>query len=218
MEPAFWTERWQKNDIGFHQKSAHDLLVRYWPQMNVPEGSAVLVPLSGKSLDMVWLAEQGHEVFGIELSQVAIDAFFVERGLVPATVPVDGGVLKMGGPYSLLCGDFFKTRPAQTAHVSAVYDRAALVALPPAMRKDYAQHLMSLIKPGTKTLLIGLDYDSLQMEGPPFAVARDEIEALYRPYGTVEVLEERDVIGTHPHFKARGATSLIETAYRLERR
>lgn len=218
MDPAFWTERWNNSDIGFHQKSVHDLLVKYWPQMHVPSGAAVLVPLSGKSLDMVWLASEGHEVFGIELSELAVDAFFAERGLAPAAVHVDAGVLKMGGPYSLLCGDFFKTTPEQTAHVGAVYDRAALVALPPAMRGDYAHHLMSLVKPGTGTLLISLGYDSGQMDGPPFAVARDEVEALYRPYGTVEVMEEREVIGTHPHFKARGVTSLIETAYRLERR
>ncbi len=218
MTPQFWTDRWQKNDIGFHQKSVHDVLQKYWAELGVLPGASVLVPLSGKSLDMVWLAERGLEIFGIELSQLAVDAFFEERGLVPAAVEQLSGQLKMGGPYMIWCGDFFAVPPSATAHVSAVYDRAALVALPPDMRAAYARHLMTLTPPGTRMLLIGLDYDSTLMTGPPFPVPRSEVETLFDPYASVRLLEEREVIATHPHFKAKGVTSLRESAYTLERR
>ena len=218
MDPQFWTGRWRDNDIGFHQKAVHDLLPRYWPELSVAPGAAVLVPLSGKSLDMVWLADQGHEVFGIELSELAVDAFFSERGLKPASVAQAAGTLKLGGPYSLYCGDFFKVPPQATDHVAAVYDRASLVALPPDMRKAYAQHLMALTPRGAKVLVISLDYDAARMNGPPFAIPRAEVEALFEPYAGVRFLEEREVIGTSPNVRAKGVTSLLEAACVLERR
>jgi thiopurine S-methyltransferase len=218
MTPQFWTDRWQKNDIGFHQKSVHELLQAHWSKIALQPGAAVLVPLAGKSLDLVWLASRGCDVFGIELSELAVNAFFSERGLVPATVQQTHGQLKMGGPYSLWCGDFFAVPPAATAHIKAVYDRASLVALPPEMRPAYAKHLMSLTRSGTQMLLISLDYDPGAMTGPPFSVPRAEVDSLFGPYASVRLLEVRDVIATHPHFQARGIRSLRESAYALERR
>lgn len=218
MEPQFWTERWRNNDIGFHQKSVHDLLPKYWAELGVKPGSSVLVPLSGKSLDMVWLAGQGLDVFGIELAELAVDSFFAERGLKPAAIAQGEGLLKMGGPYSLWCGDFFKVPPSTTAHVSAVYDRAALVAMPPDMRAAYARHLMALTPCGARILLVSLDYDGAQMNGPPFPVPPSLVESLFQSGASVRLLEEREVIATHPHFKAKGVTSLRESAHLLERR
>ncbi len=83
MDPAFWQERWKNQDIGFHQPEFHALLQKYWSRLDLRPGSPVFVPLCGKSLDMVWLAQQGHRVIGAELSELAIDDFFAERGLDP---------------------------------------------------------------------------------------------------------------------------------------
>ena len=77
---------------------------------------------------------------------------------------------------------------------------------------------MALTPRGAKTLLISLDYDSTQMNGPPFPVPRAGIEALFQPHASVRLLEDREVIATHPHFKAKGVMSLRESAYVLERR
>ena len=217
MTPEFWKDRWKKNEIGFHQKSVHELLERFWPEVNAKPGASVLVPLAGKSLDMVWLAECEHDVFGIELSEIAVNDFFAERGVTPAVVEQKSGVLKMGGPYSLWCGDFFAVPETATAHIGAVYDRASLVALPPAMRTAYAKHLMALTPKGVKVLLIALDYDPSQMSGPPYPVPRAEVFELFQPYCNVRLLEDRDVIETHPQFKSKGVTSLLEAAYLLER-
>ena len=218
MTPDFWTERWQKNDIGLHQKSVHDLLQAHWPALGVASDAAVLVPLAGKSLDMVWLAEQGHGVLGIELSMLAVESFFAERHLSVVRLANAAGTLIHGGPYAMICGDFFAVPPDVTAHIGAVYDRAALVALPPGMRQDYARHLMALTPAGAKMLLIALDYDGTQMSGPPFPVPPAEVETLFQPHAQVRVLQTREVIGTHPHFAAKGIGSLVETAYLIEKR
>lgn len=217
MTPDFWTERWKKNEIGFHQKSVHELLERYWPEVDAKPGSSVLIPLAGKSLDMVWLAENGYEVFGIELSELAVSDFFKERGLKPDAVSQDSGTLNFGGPYTLWCGDFFAVPASATAHIGAVYDRASLVALPPSMRAVYAKHLMTLTPKSTKMLLISLDYNADQMNGPPFPVPPTEVIQLFQPYASVRLLEEREVISTHPQFKSKGVSSLRESAYVLER-
>src|SRR5215213_63441 len=83
MEPNFWAERWNKNEIGFHQRDINASLRAYWPTLGIARGAEVFVPLCGKSLDMLWLREQGHSVLGIEFVETAVRDFFAENGLTP---------------------------------------------------------------------------------------------------------------------------------------
>jgi thiopurine S-methyltransferase len=218
MSPEFWHGRWIKNDIGFHQKTVHDGLAAHWRPLELPTGSDVLVPLSGKSLDMVWLAEAGHSITGIELSDIAVDDFFKERGLTAASVARDGAVLKMGGPYALWCGDFFKIPASAVSHVSAVYDRAALVAMPAQLRDAYANHLIALTPRNAPMLLVSLDYDPSEMTGPPFPVTETEVERLYSKAFNITHVARHDVIATNPNCAKRGLTQLIETVSILRRK
>ena len=83
MDADFWHARWQENRIGFHLPETHHLLVRYWPVLQTVPGERILVPLCGKSLDMLWLLEQGCRVTGIEISRIAVEAFFAENRIEP---------------------------------------------------------------------------------------------------------------------------------------
>ena len=130
MDPTFWLDRWQRADIGFHQGAAHHFLARHWGELHVPRGASVFVPLSGKSLDMVWLADQGHDVLGVELSELAVEQFFAERSRRPAVVSQGRFKVRRAGPYEIWCGDFFSFDPADTRRIGGVFDRAALVAMP----------------------------------------------------------------------------------------
>jgi thiopurine S-methyltransferase len=159
MDPAFWRARWQSNDIGFHQPHIHELLQEHWPGLKLPPGSTVFVPLCGKSLDMVWLAQQGHRVIGAELSELAIDDFFAERGLSPTTTTTGDFVVKSADAYEIWRGDIFELPNEATAGVAGVYDRAALIALPPSLRRRYAEKLTALLPSPAPILLITLDYD-----------------------------------------------------------
>ena len=218
MEPAFWHDRWENQDIGFHQADIHALLPKYWPRLELTSDAPVFVPLCGKSLDMVWLAQQGHRVIGAELSQRAIDDFFAERRLAPTTRASGSFVVKSAGPYELWCGDFFELPREAVAGVGGVYDRAALIALPQALRDQYAATLASLLPAQTRTLLITLEYEQSQMAGPPFSVPGDEVRALFAGSHQLEGLECRDVLDGHPHFQQRGLTALKEGAYLLRRK
>ncbi len=204
MEAPFWHERWAKHEIGFHMPKPHAALERYWSSLKLDRGSRVFVPLAGKSLDLVWLARAGHQVVGIELSSVAVDEFKAEH---PGESAID-----------LRCGDFFDLTPDTLGPIDAIFDRASLVALPPAMRRDYAAHITALSKPGTQTLLVTMEYEQSQMKGPPHAVLENEVQSLYGAHPDIETLERIEVLADYPRMIERGVTALAERVYRLTRR
>jgi len=217
MDPEFWHQRWRDNRIGFHQPTLNPHLLRHWPRLGVAPGRCVFVPLCGKSLDMCWLSE-GHTVLGVELSEKAIEDFFHQSALAfTRTEQAPLSVYQAGG-ITLLGGDFFDLQPAQTRAVSAVYDRAALIALPEPLRRAYAGKLAALVAPGTPMLLITLDYDQSAMSGPPFSVPADEVEALFAADWELETLERRDILDDEPRFRERGLSRLSEAVYRLIKR
>ncbi|MFZ5933484.1 thiopurine S-methyltransferase [Pseudomonas putida] len=214
MEPAFWQQRWADNQIGFHQAQVNPYLQQYWPQLQLAPGSRVLVPLCGKSLDLAWLAGQGHRVLGVELSRQAVQAFFREHGLEPQVAQQGAFEVWRSGDVELWCGDFFALRAADVADCVALYDRAALIALPPEMRVDYMR-LLSQVLPTGAGLLVTLDYQQELLAGPPFSVADDEVRHGFAGW-QVEALEAQEVISQSPKFLQAGVKSLVERVYRVK--
>lgn len=207
MEAEFWLERWQRNQIGFHRASVHPLLTRLWQSLGIAPAASVLVPLCGKSLDMLWLRGQGHPVTGVERVGDALAQFVVENGLdLPAA---NGGYA--GGGWNLVESDWFAV--ALPEPLPAFYDRAALVALPPDLRKAYVEKLVSLLAPGATGLLITMEYDQRQMNGPPFSVPAAEVREHYAQAAEVRELARNDILAEEPHFAERGLTALHEVAW-----
>ncbi|MEJ5279111.1 thiopurine S-methyltransferase [Pseudomonas sp. C 49-2] len=215
MEPKFWQERWARNQIGFHLSEVNPYLQRHWPQLAVAEGSKVLVPLCGKSLDLVWLASHGLRVMGVELSEQAVEAFFSEQNLVPRITRRSAFTVYQADLIEVWCGDFFALDAEALVGCAALYDRAALIALPPLMRAQYAEHLSRLLASGCQGLLITLDYDQTQKAGPPFAVTDDEVKVLFGSDWTLRALQEQDVLEESWKFVQEGVTRLDERVYRL---
>lgn len=217
MEHDFWLQRWREGQTGFHQARVLPLLQKHWPAVGVPRGGRVFVPLAGKSLDMLWLAEQGHRVLGVELSPVAVEQFFAEQHLTPAVHASRYGTHHVAGPIELICGDAFGLDEAVLADCAGVYDRAALIALPPALRVRYCRELQARLPAGCRGLLVTLEYPQEQMAGPPFSVAEPEVVQHHAPDWHVRRLERRDILSQEPGFAARGLTALSTVVYRLER-
>lgn len=216
MQPDFWHKRWEQNLIGFHQQHINPYLQQYWPALGVPAGTRVLVPLCGKSLDLAWLVGQGWRVLGVELSERAVQDFFNEHGRV-AQVSRQGAfeVYRSEG-IELWCGDFFDLTPADTADCTAFYDRAAIIALPPAMRERYVAHLQALLRSPCTGLLITLDYDQDVLPGPPFAVPDEEVQRLYGEHWRLRTEATDEVLAQSPKFIQAGATRLLERVYSLQ--
>lgn len=218
MDPEFWHARWAANEIGFHQREINAHLQRHWRKLGLARGSRVLVPLCGKSLDLLWLAEQGHFVVGVEISEFAVSAFFRENDLQPVVRREDGYSRWSCDGIEILCGDFFDLQPDRLGSLDGCYDRAALVALPGSLRPRYAARLAALLPAGSHGLLVTMDYLQSDMEGPPFAVSSREVGQLFDGAFDVGHLEQFDALAAHPGFRDRGLDTLTEHVWRLHRR
>lgn len=213
MKTDFWLERWERQEIGFHQDEINPHLVQHWKELSLTPGATVFVPLCGKSRDMLWLRRQGHVVRGVEISPIAAQAFFEENGYVPSHLVGGKHEHYEADDVRISCGDFFDLSRDDLKEVAAVYDRASLVALPPEMRERYADHLAEILPAGAKMLLLTFDYPQAEMPGPPFAVSPREVAALYGDRATVRLLAEHDTLAQNPRFQERGLSRLREGVF-----
>lgn len=223
MDAEFWLNRWREGRIGWHHDKPIPLLLQHWPALGVPRDARVLVPLCGKSPDMLWLAQQGLRVIGVELSAIAIESFLAENNLqarmrtssdgthYDVTHAPDGGI-------EIINGDVFDIDRATLSSCGAIYDRASLIAMPSPVRERYAREVYGGLPRGCRGLLITLDYPPEQMDGPPFSVDEDEVQHLFAANWDIERLERRDILASQPHFSEQGVTALHTAVYRLQRR
>lgn len=218
MEHDFWLQCWREGRTGFHQARVEPQLQKYWPGLALPAGSRVFVPLAGKSRDLPWLAQQGQRVLGIELSPLAVQQFFAEQELTPQVHTSRYGRHHVAGAIEIICGDVFGLDEAALHDCVAVYDRAALVALPPALRARYAAEIYARLPPGCQGLLLTLEYPQAEMAGPPFAVAQAEVRALFGQRWELDLHEQRDLLAQEPKFAARGLSAMGSCVWRLRRR
>jgi thiopurine S-methyltransferase len=179
MHHDFWHQKWENNEIGFHLPDANPLLVKHFSTLNLKQGARVFLPLCGKTLDIAWLLAQGYRVAGAELSAIAIEDLFHRLNLIPTITKLGEITHYSATNIDMFVGDIFKVTPAMLGSVDAVYDRAALVALPEDMRKTYSTHLMALTNKVAQ-LLICFEYEQSLHAGPPFSICADEVERHYQ--------------------------------------
>jgi len=217
MQKEFWLERWQQNQIGFHQEEGNPALREFAGELEIAPGDLVFVPLCGKSRDLEWLQQQGYRVLGVELSTIAANDFFVEHGKEVSITSRDKFQSYRSDDIEILCGDYFDLDAEMFTDVRAVFDRAALIAMPPEMRPAYADKIAALLLPGTRILLVTMEYPDNQMQGPPFSVPEDNVRNLYGKNFSISVLQENDILAREPRFRERGLTSMVEKIYLLQK-
>lgn len=241
MQAEFWLEKWAQPNPGWIQEKTNSRLIRYWSSLGLDANAPVLVPLCGDSIDMDWLVASGHRVCGADLSLTAIQAWAQRHDLTLEEVKADGradslmrwnvsagtevfvqteaaqGAVEQLAP-QFLCGDFLSLSAGDLPMPpQAVYDRAALIALPSDMRKMYAAKLMELLQPGCRILLITLAYDQQKMKGPPFSVEDEEVEKLFSAGFIIERLGSSggpEIVG---NLSGRGLDSANESVFLLTR-
>ncbi len=212
MNPEFWHKRWQEKRIGFNQSAVNPLLTEYINHLDLAAGSRIFVPLCGKSIDMVWLAAQGYDVVGVELVETAVQEFFAEQNIQPivsqhAENPVIKryqGQLVDGDEQrtiTLWVVDIFALTSTDIGIIDAIYDKAALIALPADMRPDYSEQIRK-VSDNAPQLLITLDYDQSKKEGPPFSINGEQLQQYYgNHYQLCELASEPASIGSAPDLK-----------------
>ena len=224
MEREFWLEKWRATKPGFHQEKVNSRLQKYWGLITQelelaiePNEKTVFVPLCGSTIDMRWLTENGCDVLGVEFSEVACRKYFTDNDFEFTESTNSSFSVFKGEQIQLWQGDFFALQPQDLSNVTAVYDRASLIALPPAMRQRYAQHLSALLIPGCQMLLISMDYDETKMKGPPFSVNEEEVHLLFKDTFSIERIGHSsgpDIVG---NLSSRGLDTLTEKVYLMKR-
>jgi len=228
MEKTYWHQKWDDEKIGFHQSDVNKRLVQYWPTLSLSasrlencDKGCVFVPLCGKSLDMVWLHQQGHAVLGVELSGKAAQAFFNENQLSVVIRHEEQFTVYEGTGEALgitiMVGDFFDLTPADCKSCVALYDRAAMIAMENDIRVSYASHLATLMPALSQGLLLTISYDQSQMQGPPFSVSDENVKKLLTDSFTIKELVRYSGPERLGNLKDRGLETLDERVYLLKR-
>jgi len=201
-----WLQRWQEGNIGWHEGQGNAGLQKYWKQ----SGKRVLVPLCGKSLDLIWLAGQGNDVVGVELSEIAVKAFFDENEIAYTLRegPLKAYVAKAPA-ITLYCGDFFEF---SAERFDALYDRGALIALPLEIRRDYVAHLRTLLAENAAQLVVTVEYDESVATGPPFSVPASELSGYWPELERVAAYD--DIANCPPKFRKAGLDRMLEVVWR----
>lgn len=206
----FWLDRWKTGRIGFHQEGVNPKLIEFWPML--PKGSKVLVPLCGKSNDMIWLAEQGHQVTGVELSSLAVIQFLGDNDLAYETY--QQGELKIhtvtGLPLRIVEGDYFLFNDTE---FDACYDRAAMIAMPDSKRTEYVRHTLQRLSSTASVLLVSLHYDG-DKQGPPFSVDDGSVVSLWGEQ--IQKIASENLALTNPQLKEEGHTIFEESVWRIQ--
>jgi len=212
MEPNFWHNRWQTNQTGWHERTVNPLLITHFASLNVPPGGRVFIPLCGKSLDLGWLLSCGYALAGVELSELAVTQLFADLGMEAHISRVGKHRLFHAEKIDIFVGDLFDLSREILGPVDAIYDRAALVALPEAMRERYTAHLKTITALAPQ-LVIGYEYDQTVVPGPPFSVTADELHRHYNDSYTLTPLARLDVPGG-----LKGKCPATEHVWKLEKR
>lgn len=194
MDKNFWLQKWEKNDIAFHESESNPALVKHFKVLALEEGSRVFVPLCGKTLDIAWLLSRGYRVAGAELIETAVEQLVAGLGVKP-DISLAGPVKHYSAPnVDIFVGNIFDLSKDTVGPVDAVYDRAALVALPEDVRGRYTEHLMAITDQAPQ-LLLSFEYDQSVMEGPPFSVSNDEVKRHYRRHYDMALIESTSIPG-----------------------
>lgn len=210
MDVEFWLQRWEKNEIGFHNLEANPLLVEYFNELSLDKGCRIFLPLCGKTLDITWLLSEGYCVAGAELSRAAIEQLFEELGVAPDIKNLGNVIRYSAKNIDIFVGDIFELSRKVIGPVDATYDRAALVALPAEMRPKYKSHLLNITGTAPQ-LLLTYEYDQNLMQGPPFSVSHDEVKMHYIDEYKVSLLKNINIPGG-----LKGKCAAIESVWLLK--
>ena len=216
MQSEYWISLWERDETRFHQAEVNPVLQQLWPTLELPKEKGVLVPLCGKSLDMRWLEAQGHQVWGVEIAEKPIIEFFAEAGEKAVFEPGMNNIHSYRGERTIIYfGDYLELQTPDVKGAGAVYDRAALVALPPDQRAHYADHILRIIPELAVIVLLTIEYDQSLRDGPPFSVPEAEVKEIYGARASVELVSRAPTRALPPEFIEAGVKDPVQCVYKI---
>ena len=147
---AEWKEKWDRGLTGWHTDKVDARLKQYLSMLTdgKEQPASILVTWCGKSVDIPWLCEQGYNVVGVEISEIAVKQLFEENGIPYDTA--QEGEFKIhkasDRPLKIITGDYYKLTPEVCGIFEAVWDHNAFGAADLSNRELYIQVLITLLK------------------------------------------------------------------------
>ncbi|XP_070556921.1 probable thiopurine S-methyltransferase isoform X1 [Ptychodera flava] len=197
-EQEKWQNRWLMGKIGFHKNYVNDYLIDNIDLLTGgKKGIKIFVPLCGKSIDLKWFADLGHDVTGLEFCDVAIKTFFEEQQMDYAVSQMEnlkGGTIFKSKEHNIqvYCCDFFDFSSSIAGQFDAVWDRLAFGGLPPCKHKQYSDILVSLMKPGAQCLMLNNENDPTVMEGAPYHVPIEYMKEIFGDRCEIRTIQRGD--------------------------
>lgn len=219
MEEEFWKNAWSEGNTGFHRDDFHPELIEFFPKLNLPKTAKILVPLSGKSKDLLWLSHNDYYPYGVEVVPQAVSEFFSENFLEEPTLAKKGPLnIYTHEVNSVIHGNFFDLLDQGfQGYFDGFYCRASIVALPKDMREKYARELGKLLTKGAKGLMITFEYDQSLVEGPPFSVEEKEVHEIFSSDFKITRLDSKSHKPKAGKFKGAGIPKFTQVVYQLEK-
>jgi SAM-dependent methyltransferase len=161
-----WQRRYEENDTPWDKGEAAPALVEFLRQR--PIAGRVLVPGCGRGHEVRALASQPQTTaVGLDLSPTAITQ---ARALAAPLLPMHD--------IDFIEGDFFHLPSSLAGSFAWLVEHTCFCAIEPRLRPDYVQAAAAALRPGGK--IFGIFYlDPGVDSGPPFAVSREELSALF---------------------------------------
>lgn len=211
-----WESRWHDGRIGFHLSEVNSYLTRHSKKLLIKKNEKVFVPFCGKSRDLIWLAERTKKVVGVELVRKPVEDFFKENDINYTSRRFEKFELFESTSIDIFQGDFFELKSNNIFKFEAIYDRASIVSIEKVLREKYVDHLFNFIADGGRILLITLEYDQKQMNGPPYSVSFSEVENLFSQYGNLKLLETRDILDER--LRKKGLDGILERVIQIKKK
>jgi len=160
LAPGFWDERFEKRftpwDRGGVARDLRDFVA------SASRPMTALTPGCGSAYELVLMCDAGWSATAIDFSPVAV-----------------ARARALAGPWAdhIVEADFFTYQPS--CPLDVVIEQAFLCALPRARWPEVARRWEQLLAPGG--LLAGYFYFDDAPKGPPFGIARAQLDALLTP-------------------------------------
>lgn len=198
-----WQELWDTGNILWHMNDVNKDLLKYADRLfDKQTNLRVFVPMCGKSVDMKWLALQGHTVIGVELIESSIWEFFEEQNLEYTVSTVEPQQIKVYKAkemeISIFCCDILIINKDAIGAVDAIWDRGGLIAINKSDRERYAQVMLSVMSPRCRYLLETLEYDPLLYGGPPHHTTQEIVRKLFGAQCSIDLLHLRKYEDINP--------------------
>ncbi len=170
LSKEYWKERYQKKETGWDLGEVSPPIKAYFDKIENKE-LKILIPGCGNGYEGRYLFNKGFKnVHLLDFASEPLETFLLNTPSFPQG--------------NLHNEDFFRHK----GKYDIIVEQTLFCAIDPSLRRNYAEHLSSLLKRGGK--VVGLLFNRDFTGGPPFGGNKEEYLTYFSPYFKKVKMEE----------------------------